>query len=89
MTPTEFRNDTKRVVMLRSLLETPVMLEALAVLSASSPAMHEIRSDISPTYAAVRIGHVAGYTEFLVSLHALATHPDDTASIPAEYIREE
>lgn len=88
MTALEFRADSKRVVMLREALQMPIMAEALSVLAEEHPATREIRSDISPTFAAVRLGHAAGFSECIESLHALAMHPPDNAPVEAEYVRE-
>lgn len=89
LTTKEFRDDPERVAALRVALEQPIIVEAMAILNARGPIPSAVAPDISPTYAAVRLGAVEGFAEYATSLAQLATHPPDNEPLTSEYKREE
>lgn len=88
MTIAEFRADPEKVADLRKLLSRPIAQEALLILKNNHPATRIVRSDISETFAAVKLGHAAGWSECLTNLESMAIH-GDTGDIDNERLKEE
>lgn len=88
MTDAEFRNDPERVKALRGALAQPIIQEAMSILDKAGPATRTIKADITPTMASIRLGAVAGWSEYATSLAQLATHPEDRDPVQSEYLRE-
>ena len=72
----EFQNDPDRVAGLRAALANEYLKEALEILRTKGPGT--IRSDITPTYASIRLGHVAGWSEFAETLLGMSERPPIT-----------
>lgn len=85
LTIEEFRNDPERVAALRRALEVSALREAMQILGEKGPGV--VLSNISDTFAAVKLGHAAGWTEYHTTLQVMATHPRDN-DIENENLRE-
>lgn len=68
MTLDEFQNSGPLVAEWRQTLATPIMQTVLSVLEDYAPVHRLVKSDISPTFANIRLGHQTGWAECVKTL---------------------
>lgn len=68
MTADEFRKNGQLVADWRAVLAMPITRTVFAVADDDAPVRRVIKSDITSTYASVRLGHQAGWAELVTLL---------------------
>lgn len=88
MTVDEIKANPALMLEWKQILMQPVTQIVLNALIEQGPKGKTITADISSTYAAVRLGHNAGYYEVFDSLRQLAAEPPDNTPLEPSYANE-
>lgn len=75
MTIEEFQKNGELVSQWRDVLSMPIFKIVLGVLKDDEPVRRAIRTDISPTFAHVRLGHQSGWAEYEQTLTEVLLNP--------------
>lgn len=88
MTIDELKDNRELMLEWRQILNNPVTQIVLNALIEAGPKGKTIYADISPTYAAIRLGHNAGYYDVFDALRQLAAEPVDNTPLEQTYANE-
>lgn len=86
MTIDEFRKRGDLVAEWRAVLELPITKIVLAVMEKYSPVYRIVKSDITPTFANIRLGHQTGWAEFAQTIReTILQQPPQTEQLEHTY----
>ncbi len=89
MTIKEFRQSPDLVEQWGAVLQSPLARIVLEMMRRNHPSLRIINSDINPTFAATKLGHITGYAEYEATLELLSTHEKQTDTEEAQYDPDE
>lgn len=82
----EFQKRGDLVAEWRAVLELPITKLVLSVMEDYAPVHRPVKSDITPTFANVRLGHQAGWAEYGKTLsEAILQQPVQTEQLEHTY----